>query len=107
MAFRIDSGNSEILAIKRKHVEGTELHLLIVFAGVQRIEVRQTIEAKNNRLAIDHKLLGPVLEGRFSNPRKALRPVVTASRDQSHAIAIALHAETVAIVFDFVKPLKP
>ena len=36
------------------------------------------------------KLAIALLEGRVSYPREALSPIVTASRDQSHAIAIAL-----------------
>ena len=34
----------------------------------------------------------------------ALGPVVAAARDQAHAVAVALQAEAVAVVFDLVKP---
>ena len=35
----------------------------------------------------------------------ALRPVITATRDEPHPVAVTLDAETEAIVLDFVEPL--
>ena len=37
----------------------------------------------------------------------AVRPVVAAARDQAHAVAVALDAEAVAIVFHLAEPVGP
>ena len=42
----------------------------------------------------------------FSRFGCSVGPVVAAPRDQAHAVAVALHAETVAVILDLVKPLR-
>jgi len=43
--------------------------------------------------------------GRRASPRVAVAPVVAASGDQPHAVAIALQPQPVAVVFHFVEPV--
>src|SRR5581483_1265048 len=54
---------------------------------------------------IDYKTALAVLERGLDDPREALCPIVAALGDQPHALAVALHAETVAVVFHFMEPL--
>jgi hypothetical protein len=48
-------------------------------AGVQRVEIRDTVDTEYHRLAVDHELLDAVLQGRLADPRVAACPVVAAS----------------------------
>jgi len=57
---------------------------------MQRVEIGDAIEAKDDSLAIDDELLVAVLQSGFDDPGIALGPVVSAARDQPHAVAIAL-----------------
>jgi hypothetical protein len=50
-------------------------------------------------------MLDPVLERALDNPGIALRPVVTAARDQPHAVAVAFKAEAMAVILHFVEPV--
>ena len=57
-------------------------------------------------LAIDYKLPDAVLQGGLGDPREALRPVITAARDQPDAVTVALDAEAESVILDFVKPFR-
>jgi hypothetical protein len=72
---------------------------------MQRIEIGDAVDAEHHCLAIDDELLDPVLERRFHDPRIAIGPVISVARKQAHAIALPLHPDAIAVVFDFVKPL--
>jgi len=50
-------------------------------------------------------LTDAVIQGGLSYPWIALRPVITAARNQPHPVAVTLDAETETIVLDFVQPL--
>jgi hypothetical protein len=73
---------------------------------VQGIEVGHAIEAKHDRLAIDHELLSAVSEGSLSDPWETPGPVIAAARDQAHAITVTLRVEAVAVILDFMEPLR-
>src|SRR4029077_19707711 len=87
-------------------VERIELHLLVVFSGMQSIEVGHTVNAEHHGLAIDNELLHAVLQRSLGDPWIALGPVVAVAGDQPHAIAVALDAQAIAVIFDFVKPVR-
>ena len=80
---------------------------MIEFAGMDGVEIRDAVNAENDRLAIDDELLVSVLQRRLDDPRITLCSVVAAARDQAHASAVALDAETVADIFHFVNPVWP
>jgi hypothetical protein len=44
---------AQIIAIERQNVEGIELHLVILPAGMQRVEIRDAIDAENDRFTIE------------------------------------------------------
>jgi hypothetical protein len=72
---------------------------------MQRVEIGITVNAQDDRLAIDDELLLAVLQRSFNDPGEALCPVVSASGNQRHPIAVALNTQAIAIVFDFVDPV--
>ena len=43
-------------AIEREYIEGAHLHFVIVLAGVQRVEIGDAVDAKDDGLAIDHEV---------------------------------------------------
>jgi hypothetical protein len=67
---------------------------------MQGVKIGDAIDAQDDSLAIDDKLLYAVLACRLDDPRIAVGPVVAAARDQPDAVAVALDAEAVAVVFD-------
>ena len=71
---------------------------------MERIEIRDTVDAQDDGLAIDYELLAPVPQRRFSDPGEASGPVIAATGDQARAVAIALHAKAVAVVLHFMEP---
>jgi hypothetical protein len=73
---------------------------------MQGIEIRHTINAQNDRLAVDHKMALSVLQRGFDDPWIALRPVVAVPGKQPHPIAVAFQTQPIAVVFDFVEPIR-
>jgi hypothetical protein len=96
----------QVVAAERQNVEGVELYLVIVLARMQRVEIGDAVDGKDDGLAIDDELLVSVLQRRLDDPRIALSPIVSAARDQTHAIAVALDPQAVAVIFDLVEPIR-
>jgi hypothetical protein len=65
------------------------------------LPARKAVDAEHYCLAIDDELLDPVLERRFHDPRIAIGPVISVARKQARAIALPLHPDAIAVVFDF------
>src|ERR1700722_7606258 len=103
---RLNGRSRQVVTIECQDVEGIELHLAIVLVRMQGIEIRNAIDTKNDRLAIDDELLHAVLERRLDDPWTALRPIGPVAGDQAHAIAVALDPQPIAIVLDFVQPVR-
>jgi len=51
-------------------------------------------------------MLLPVLQGRLDNPGITFASTVATARDQTHAVAIPLDAQAVAVVLDLVQPVR-
>ena len=96
----------QVVAVKSKDVEGIELHFVIVLAGMQLIEIGDAVNAEDDGLAIDDELLVAVFQRGLDDPGIAFGPVVSAARDQPHAIAVALDAQAVAVIFDLVESIR-
>jgi hypothetical protein len=86
-----------------QHIERAKLHFVIVLAGMQSVEIGISVNAQDDRLAIDDKALLPVFQRRFSDPWIAFGPVIAAFGYEPHAVAVAFHAEAIAVVY-FVEP---
>lgn len=82
-----------------------ELHLVVVLARMQRVEVRDAVDAEHHSLTVNDELLLSVLQRRLDDPGEALRPVMAGPGDQPHGFALALDAQAVAVIFDFVNPV--
>ena len=52
---------AEIISVVSQAVEGVELHLVVVLAGVQGVEVGDAVHAEHHSLAIEHEVLLPDL----------------------------------------------
>jgi hypothetical protein len=57
---------------------------------MQGIEIGISVNAQDDRLAIDYEMLLAVLQCSFDDPGEAAGPVVTTPGDQADAIAIQL-----------------
>ena len=64
-------------------VEGAELHLLVMLAGMERIEIRDAVNAQDHRLAVEDEELLADLPGSLDDPVISAR-----AGEQAHAIAI-------------------
>jgi hypothetical protein len=92
---------TQILAVERQDVEGVKLHFVFMPAAVQRVEVGNAVDAEHHGFAIDHELLESIFQCHLNDPRIAAGPVVAASGDQAHAVAVALSAEAIAVILHF------
>jgi hypothetical protein len=79
---------------------------VVVLAGVQGVEVGDAVYSEHHSLAINDELRLADLPGCLRDPGKAPGPVQAAARRQLHLIAVALHAQPVAVVFDLVEPVR-
>jgi hypothetical protein len=94
-----------VVAVTGEHVEGVELHLAIVFAKVQGVEVGIAGNAKNNRLGVEHEMRLPDLKRRLDDSRIAVGPVA-APRDQARAIVLPDDQYAVAVELDLREPVR-
>ena len=63
--------------------QALELHLGVVLAGVERVEVGNAIDAEHHRLAIEDEMLLPVLQRALDDPREAAGPLMAVPRDRT------------------------
>ena len=70
---------------------------------MQGVEIGIAVNAQDDGLAIDDKMLLPVLQRRFNNPGVVLCPIVSTTSNQPHAIAVALHTQAIAVELDLMK----
>jgi hypothetical protein len=59
---------AQVLAIERHDVEGVELHLVVMLAGMQGVEVCDAVDAEHDRLAVDDEAGLAHLACRLDNP---------------------------------------
>ncbi|MEY9228364.1 hypothetical protein ABIF68_007576 [Bradyrhizobium japonicum] len=76
---------AQVVAAHREDIEGIELHLMLVLAGVQRVEIGNAVNAEDHGLAIDDEMLLTVLQGGLSDLGIALGPVGAVPGKQPHA----------------------
>jgi hypothetical protein len=58
---------------------------------MQPIEIADTVDDEQHRLAIDHERCGTVAQRRLDDQRIAIGPVVAVAGEQPHALALALN----------------
>jgi hypothetical protein len=56
------AGGAQVVAVHREDVDGVKLNLVIEFAGMERVEIGDAVNAKNDRLTIEDELLVSVLQ---------------------------------------------
>ena len=97
----------QIVAVTHQHVEGVELHLVIVLAAVEPVEVRSAIHAKQHGFTVQDKGADADAMRCLNDQWVAIGPVVTVAREQANALAFPMNGKAIAIVFDFVDPIRP
>ena len=95
---------ANVFAIGDQDIESVELHLVIVLAAVQSVEVGSTVNSEQYRFAVDYKRGAPIAQSRFNDERILIRPVVAVAGEQANALPVPLDDQPIAIVLDLVKP---
>ena len=75
-------------------------------AAVKLLEIGDAGVIAIDRLAIDHGRGRRQTGGSGRDQRIAIGPIVAAAREQPHAVALLANDQPVAIVLDFVNPLR-
>jgi hypothetical protein len=65
------------------------------------------IRTEDHTLAVERHRSHPQCSQRLRDQRHPVGPIMTASGEHAHAVAIAPADETKAVVFDLVSPLRP
>lgn len=65
------------------------MHLIIVPAREQAVEVGAAVDAKQHRFAVDHEGRIPIPPRRLRDQRKPIGPVMAVAGEQQHAPAVA------------------
>ncbi|UFW92139.1 hypothetical protein BjapCC829_48785 (plasmid) [Bradyrhizobium barranii] len=97
---------SQVVAIERNDVEGVELGVVVVTAGVQPVELRNAAHIEHADLTIDHELLGADLPGRLDDHRVAVGQIEASPRSVLDGNAVTDHATAIAVVLDLVDPVR-
>ena len=87
--------------------EGEKLDFFVMLTRVQAVEVRSAVHAEQHSFTVQDEGIGPVTQRGFDDARVAAAPVVTVAGPQPHGLALPLNDQPVAVVLDFVKPIRP
>jgi len=79
------AATSAVVAALGQDVEGAELNLIVMLAGMQGVEIGDAIDPEDDRLAVENEMLPPDLPCGLDDPRLTSRPVVTASSGSNMA----------------------
>jgi hypothetical protein len=75
--------------------------------GVQCVQIRNAVDTEHHGRVIENELPLQDFPCRLDDPWISVGPVVATSRDQAHAVAVALQPEPVAVVIlDFMQPVR-
>src|SRR4051794_11493313 len=75
-------------------------------AGVQPVKIGNAVNAKQHRFAVKDERGLAVPESRFDNQRVTIGPVMAIAGKQPSALALALDDDAIAVIFDFVNPVR-
>ena len=88
-----------------RHIERVELHLGIVPARVQAVEIRSAVDAEQHGLAVEDERAVAVSKRSLGDQRKAIAPVAAVPGPQPHAFVLAMHDQPIAVMLDLVDPV--
>jgi hypothetical protein len=94
------------LAVKLQQVEGLQHGLADGTAPVERVEDRDAIRAAGDGLAVERERSGAQQRRGDGNCRIPGAPVVAVSSEQPHDVTLTAHLKAIAVVFDFVDPVR-
>ena len=96
---------ANVFAIDDQDIERIELHLVIVLAAVQSVEVSDLPSTPSSTAS-------PSITNEVHRLRRAastmilIRPVMSVAGEQANALAIPLNEQSIAVVLDFVNPFR-
>jgi hypothetical protein len=97
---------AQVVAVRGKQVERVQLHLVVMLAGDEGVEVGHAVNSKHHGLTINDEMVLPDLARGLDDPGVAIGPVVPVHCEKAHAIVLPLHQQAEAVVFDFMKPVR-
>ena len=101
----VQGQSPNVVATVDHDVESIELHLVIVSPAMKAVEVRDPVDAEQDRLTIQDKGGRPDAKGRRGDQRIFIAPIMPVSGPQPDPLAVALDDQTIAVVLDFVNPV--
>jgi hypothetical protein len=100
------SRSSSLVAVELEQIEGPQERPAVVLAAVQAIEIGDAIVITHRHLAVDRRVRAERGRSRYDQ-RIAVAPVVAAAGEEAHANAAPADDQPIAVVLDFVNPLRP
>jgi hypothetical protein len=97
---------SQVVAVAH-HIECVKLYLVIMLSAVQPVEVRSAVHTKQHGFTIKDEGGNADAKRGFNDQRVSITPVVAVAREQPNALAFTVNRKAVAVVFDFVDPIRP
>jgi hypothetical protein len=97
---------SPVLTVGFEQVEGVEKHLIVVGSAMQLFEHGHARVVAADRLAVDRGRVGANRGHSLGNERIALGPIIAAAREQAYPVIPLARDQAIAVVFDFVYPLR-
>jgi hypothetical protein len=74
---------------------------------MQAVEIGNAVGAEQHGLTVEHKRIDPIAQGGLDDQRIVMGPVVAVPGEQPDPLAVALHDQPIAVMFDFVDPVRP
>src|SRR5947209_4999710 len=75
-------------------------------AGVQSVEIGNTVDPEQHRLTVDDERGLPVTQRSLDDQRVTGGPIMAIAREQPDPLAITDDQQAIAIVLYFVKPIR-
>jgi hypothetical protein len=95
---------AQIFTVERQDVEGVQLHSSSCRRECSALKSGMP-STPSTTASPSMTMPDTVLQRGFDDPRIAVGPVVAASGDEAHAVAVTLQAEPVTVVFHFMEPV--
>ena len=74
---------------------------------MQSVEIRSAVRAKQDSFTVQDERGNANAVRRLNDQRITLGPVVAVACEQANALAFPVDGKAIAIVFDFVDPIRP
>ena len=90
-----------------KEVEGDQVTASVILPGMQEMKISDAAIAFHNTFSVDQKASAKEPSCSGGDGRIPARPIISAAGDSEHTITLPSHHEAVAVVLEFMKPVRP